>query len=111
MRTMQTTSGGSQVKYIASFRGSVWLPLNDVPWRWGLWLGGSSSARSIGSDWDVGVEYLWYNGLYRVAERALDVIKRCGLPRAVFAEAESDFERDDNEFQGLDGMCDGDGDD
>ena len=58
---------------------------------------GSSSARSIGSDWDVGVEYLWYNGLYRVAERALDVIKRSGLHRAVscFAEAKSDFERDE----------------
>ena len=72
---------------------------------------GSSFARSIGSGWDVGIEDLWYRGLYGEADHALDVIKRCGLPRAVFAEAESDFERDDNEFQGLDGMCDGDGDD
>ena len=72
---------------------------------------GSSFARSIGSGWDVGIEDLWYRGLYGEAEHALDVIKRCGLPRAVFAETESDFERDDEEFQGLGGMGDGDGDD
>ena len=69
------------------------------------------ASRCQGSGWDIGIEDLWYSGLYGEAEHALDVIKRCGLPRAVFAEAESDFERDDEEFQGLGGMGDGDGDD